>query len=137
MWLFWDLCLINYDYPSDATIKVRLAGSEDFFEVELVDIGDSYNSLVTCFAEELDVKSETVAKIRKLPNILIRKDRDVKRIKNGSEFEVELNPESWDFSWDPEEYMGIQKAVLKIKRTAVLVDNETDVSISKHVTLGN
>ncbi|XP_063676947.1 ankyrin repeat domain-containing protein 40-like [Bolinopsis microptera] len=84
----------NSSPSADATIKVRLAGSEDFFEVELVDIGDSYNSLVTCFAEELDIKSETVAKIRKLPNILIRKDRDVKRIKHGSEFEVELNPES-------------------------------------------
>ena len=79
---------------SDATIKVRLAGSEDFFEVELSDIGDTYNSLVKCLAEELDVKSETVTKIRKLPNILIRKDRDVKRIKSGSEFEVELHTES-------------------------------------------
>ena len=79
---------------SDATIKVRLAGSEDFFEVELSDIGDTYNSLVKCLAEELDVKSETVTKIRKLPNILIRKDRDVKRIKSGSEFEVELNTEN-------------------------------------------
>lgn len=71
-----------------------MAGSEDFFEVELCDIGDTYNSLVKCFAEELDVKAETVSKIRKLPNILIRKDRDVKRIKSGSEFEVEFNTEN-------------------------------------------
>ena len=42
--------------PADATIKVRVAGSEDFFEVELADIGESYNSMVQCFAEELDVE---------------------------------------------------------------------------------
>ncbi|KAL5264890.1 hypothetical protein ACHWQZ_G005841 [Mnemiopsis leidyi] len=84
----------NSSPSADATIKVRLAGSEDFFEVELSDIGDTYASLVKCLAEELDVKSETVSKIRKLPNILIRKDRDVKRIKSGSEFEVELNAEN-------------------------------------------
>lgn len=71
-------------------------GSDDFFEVELSDIGETYNSLVKCFADELDVSTEKVAKVRKLPNILIRKDRDVKRVKNGSEFEVELlDSETW------------------------------------------
>ena len=79
---------------SDATIKVRLMGSEDFFEVELADVGESYTTLITCFAEELDIDVGKISKVRKLPNILIRKDRDVKRVKNGSEFEVELVKES-------------------------------------------
>jgi len=75
---------------ADATLKVRQAGTTDFFEVDLCEIGETYSSLVKCFADELELDEEKVCKVRKLPNILIRKDRDVKRIKADTEFEVEL-----------------------------------------------
>ena len=77
--------------PIDPTIKVRLQGEEDFCEVELEAIGDTYKSLCQCFAEELDLEDESlIRKVRKLPNVLVRKDRDVTRIKPGNEFEVEI-----------------------------------------------
>ena len=45
---------------ADATLKVRLSGTTDFFEVDLCEIGESYTSLVKCFAEELELDEEKV-----------------------------------------------------------------------------
>lgn len=36
------------------------------------------------------MEASLIAKIRKLPNILVRKDRDVQRLKEGQELEVVL-----------------------------------------------
>ena len=50
----------------------------------------TYQALLAACCEELEVGVSDVAKIRKLPNILIRKDRDVQRMKEGQELEVVL-----------------------------------------------
>ena len=53
----------------------------------------TYQALLAVCCEELEVGSGDVAKIRKLPNVLVRKDRDVQRMREGQELEVVLKTE--------------------------------------------
>lgn len=72
-------------------IKVRIAGVNDFIEVELNDIGTTFISLLDCFAEEFGLDSEDIMMVRKLPDVWIRPcEKDVKRIAAKQEFEIEL-----------------------------------------------
>lgn len=50
----------------------------------------TYEALLKACAEEIEVEISQVAKIRKLPNVLVRRDRDVQRLKEGQELEVVL-----------------------------------------------
>eukprot|EP00127_Corallochytrium_limacisporum_P004680 Clim_evm34s172 gene=Clim_evmTU34s172 len=71
-------------------LKVRLGNCEDddFFEME---VGErTYHGLVTACSEELEIQPSTVWRIRKLPNVIIRKDRDVERLQENQEVEVIL-----------------------------------------------
>lgn len=74
-------------------IKVRISGSgeADFYEVELPSL--SYDALLKACAEEVEVDVSDIAKVRKLPNILVRRDRDVQRLKEGQELELVLKEE--------------------------------------------
>ena len=73
-----------------------MAGSSDsdFVEVELCSL--SYQVLLRACCEELEVQPSDVLKIRKLPNVWVRKDRDVGRMREGQELEVvvKLQPAS-------------------------------------------
>lgn len=71
-------------------VKLRVYGSEesDFIEVEVKSL--SYQGLLLTCAEELEIDVSRITKIRKLPDIIVRKDRDVKRMSNGQELEVVL-----------------------------------------------
>ena len=75
---------------SSLQVKVRVCGSGecDFVEVEVGAL--TYPALVAACCEELELTTTDVAKIRKLPNVLVRKDRDVQRMKDGQELEVVL-----------------------------------------------
>ena len=75
---------------SPLLVKVRVSGSgeSDFVEVELAT--PTYHTLVSACCEELEVSLSEVAKIRKLPNVLVRKDRDVQRMTNHQELELVL-----------------------------------------------
>lgn len=64
------------------------SGESDFYEVELPSL--SYEALLRACAEEIEVELSQVVKIRKLPNVLVRRDRDVQRLKEGQELEVVL-----------------------------------------------
>lgn len=81
---------------SSMIIRARVAGGDtsvvsDFVEVEVPSL--SYSSLLECCCEELEVPPEGVARIRKLPNVWIRKDKDVQRLTEGQELEVVLKTE--------------------------------------------
>ena len=81
---------------SSIIIRARVAGGDtsvvsDFVEVEVPSL--SYSSLLECCCEELEVPPEGVARIRKLPNVWIRKDKDVQRLTEGQELEVILKTE--------------------------------------------
>ena len=70
-------------------LRVFQSGETDFYETEIS--GQlTYENLLKSCAEELEVQVSQVAKIRKLPNILIRRDRDVLRLQEGQELEVVL-----------------------------------------------
>ena len=72
-------------------VKVRISesGDEDFVEVEVPSL--TYQSLLNAVCDELEIALSDVAKIRKLPNILVRKDKDVQRLREGQELEVILS----------------------------------------------
>ncbi len=81
---------VNDSATQTVTFKVRVKEKgEDFVEVEVPSL--SYQSLLTSVCEELELSPSDVAKIRKLPNILVRKDKDVLRLREGQELEVVLN----------------------------------------------
>lgn len=69
-------------------LRVNGSGEADFYEVELPSL--TYEALLKVCAEEIEVEVLQIAKIRKLPNILVRRDRDVQRLKEGQELEVVL-----------------------------------------------
>ena len=71
-------------------VKARLAdsGECDFVEVEVEAM--SFQALLRACCEELEVSVMEVSKIRKLPNVIVRKDRDVQRMRTGQELELVL-----------------------------------------------
>ena len=77
-------------FPVPLTVKVRVADSDetDFVEVELE--STSYINLVKTSCEELGVAIGDIAKVRKLPNVLVRKDKDIARMTEGQEIELVL-----------------------------------------------
>ncbi|XP_067859905.1 ankyrin repeat domain-containing protein 40 [Heptranchias perlo] len=79
----------------ELVLKVRIQNpavhDNDFIEVEL-DRGElTYRTLLTVSCQELDVKPEQVERIRKLPNTLLRKDKEVMRLQNFQELELVLH----------------------------------------------
>ena len=64
---------------------------DDFVEVEVS--SPTYQALLRACCEELEIGISDVLKLRKLPNVWVRKDRDVQRIRPGQELEVVLRTE--------------------------------------------
>ena len=77
--------------PVAILVKCRIADSieEDFVEVEVPSL--TYMALLQACCDELEVGSNAVAKIRKLPNTLVRKDKDVMRLNTLQELELVLH----------------------------------------------
>lgn len=71
-------------------IKCRIAGGEDndFIEVEVAP-PTFFNLLHSC-CEELQINDDSVYKLRKLPNVVIRNDKDVGRLVPYQEIELVL-----------------------------------------------
>ncbi len=84
---------VNDSRKPGVTFKVRVAERDiDFVEVELS--SPTYQSLLAGICDEFELTPSDVAKIRKLPNVLVRKDKDVQRLKEGQELEIILNSNS-------------------------------------------
>ena len=79
------------------TIKIRVHKQEDFVEID-IDRNLSFEKFKQICIDELEIENEDlpIVKIRKLPNVLIRKTQDIKRLKNDQEIEFLL---SWMFSF--------------------------------------
>ena len=71
-------------------VKCRIAGHEDldFIEVEVAPV--TFSNLLHCCCEELQINSDYVYKLRKLPNTVIRSDKDVLRLVPNQEIEIVL-----------------------------------------------
>ncbi|KAI4822401.1 hypothetical protein KUCAC02_007952 [Chaenocephalus aceratus] len=78
----------------ELVLKVRIQNpntrENDFIEVELDRQELTYRSLLRVCCRELDIGMEHVEKIRKLPNTMLRKDKDVARLQDFQELEVVL-----------------------------------------------
>lgn len=78
----------------ELVLKVRIqnpnARENDFIEVELDRQELTYRSLLRVCCRELDISADQVEKIRKLPNTMLRKDKDVARLQDFQELEVVL-----------------------------------------------
>lgn len=77
---------------TELVLKVRIANApeRDFIEIEILRDNLSLQALVNLMCEELSVDKRLVHKIRKLPNTIIRKDKDVKRLVDFQELEMVL-----------------------------------------------
>lgn len=76
----------------DLVLKVKIHGSTDpdFIEIEIPKWKLTYNNLLKICCEELEVMDCQVERIRKLPNTRLRKDSDVKRLKEFQALELVL-----------------------------------------------
>ncbi|XP_067122454.1 ankyrin repeat domain-containing protein 40-like [Centruroides vittatus] len=76
----------------ELVLKVRLANSQDpdFIEIEIPRDQLTYNYLLQVCCIELNIDKEQVSRIRKLPNTVLRKDKDIQRLNNFQELEVVL-----------------------------------------------
>ena len=76
----------------DLVLKLRIAESveKDFIEVELDEKHLNFDSLVNLCITDLNIEREQLDKIRKLPNTIVRNDKDVRRLKQFQEIEVVL-----------------------------------------------
>ena len=79
---------MDTDDPLVLKIRVQNSQETDFLEIELPT--PSYRGLLEACAAELEVDVSDVEKIRKLPNVLVCKDRHVQRLTSGQELEVLL-----------------------------------------------
>ncbi|KAL0279495.1 UNVERIFIED_CONTAM: hypothetical protein PYX00_001038 [Menopon gallinae] len=69
-------------------LKVKLAGDDDFIEIELGKSELTMEKLIEVCCEELTIHKEQLIKVRKLPNTIVRKDADVQRLNDYQELEI-------------------------------------------------
>ncbi|OCT63049.1 ankyrin repeat domain-containing protein 40 [Xenopus laevis] len=88
-------------FPSnmkELVLKVRIQsaapGDNDFIEVEMDRQELTYRELLRVCCMELKVSPENVEKIRKLPNTMLRMDKDVARLQDFQELELVLRNNS-------------------------------------------
>nr|XP_023027255.1 ankyrin repeat domain-containing protein 40-like [Leptinotarsa decemlineata]XP_023027256.1 ankyrin repeat domain-containing protein 40-like [Leptinotarsa decemlineata]XP_023027257.1 ankyrin repeat domain-containing protein 40-like [Leptinotarsa decemlineata] len=76
----------------DLVLKVRIHGSSDpdFIEVEIPRWKLTFGSLLKICCAELDIPENQVERIRKLPDTRLRRDSDVKRLKDNQALEIVL-----------------------------------------------
>lgn len=84
-------------FPSnmkELVLKVRIQssapGDNDFIEVEMDREALTYRELLRVCCYELGVSPDNVERIRKLPNTMLRKDKDVARLQDFQELELVL-----------------------------------------------
>ncbi|GAB6020461.1 hypothetical protein CHUAL_003152 [Chamberlinius hualienensis] len=84
--------LAAHGQDDELVLKIRVAnGSDpDFIEVELPMTELTYSRLLRLCCQELQVDPSQVIKLRKLPDTILRKDKDVSRLRNFQEIELVL-----------------------------------------------
>lgn len=77
---------------NEMVLKARVANVEekDYVEIELDRSSLTFDALLNLMCHELCIDKRLVHKIRKLPDTIIRKDKDVKRLVDFQEMELVL-----------------------------------------------
>uniref|UniRef100_A0A8D0EFE6 Ankyrin repeat domain 40 n=1 Tax=Salvator merianae TaxID=96440 RepID=A0A8D0EFE6_SALMN len=90
-----------FNNMQELVLKVRVQNrtlkENDFIEIELDRQELTYKELLRVSCYELGVNPEHVEKIRKLPNTVLRKDKDVSRLQDFQELELVLAMSENDF----------------------------------------
>lgn len=83
----------------EIVLKLRIADSEekDFIEVDLNRSNLTFRNLEKVCCEELDIEAKNIKKIRKLPNTIVRNDKDMTRLLPYQELEVVLTGDKMFF----------------------------------------
>lgn len=76
----------------EVILKVRVGNAveKDFIEIDLPKDSLTYNGLVDLMCSELNVSKGIIQKVRKLPDTIVRRDKDVQRLQNYQELELVL-----------------------------------------------
>ncbi|KAK2169834.1 hypothetical protein NP493_1172g00013 [Ridgeia piscesae] len=81
--------------PTDdeLVLKVRVANATetDFIEIEMDKTLLTFEALIDTMCSQLDIDRQLVTKVRKLPNTIVRKDKDVRRLVDFQELELVLS----------------------------------------------
>lgn len=85
-------CILSYFFVSEVILKVRVGNAveKDFIEIDLPKDSLTYNGLVDLMCSELNVSKGIIQKVRKLPDTIVRRDKDVQRLQNYQELELVL-----------------------------------------------
>ena len=75
------------DQDNTIVVKVRNSGEPFFIEIELESSDLTILTFTKVLKEEFNLSEDTSLLITKLPNVLIRNDKDIKRLKTGQEIE--------------------------------------------------
>lgn len=77
---------------NELVLKVRVANSmeQDFIEIEIDLSRLTFEYVLSAMCRELNVNPAIVHKMRKLPNTIVRKDKDVRRFVDFQELELVL-----------------------------------------------
>uniref|UniRef100_A0A8C0TVJ2 ANKRD40 C-terminal like n=1 Tax=Canis lupus familiaris TaxID=9615 RepID=A0A8C0TVJ2_CANLF len=78
------------DVSEKPAVRIQSPRENDFIEVELNREELSYQNLLKISCCELGIEPEQVKTIRKLPNTLLRKDKDILRLRDFQEIELIL-----------------------------------------------
>ncbi len=73
-------------------MRIANLTDKDFIEIELPRDQLTFANLFGLICEELSVAKDVVYRLRKLPDTIVRKDKDVQRLPNFQEIEVVLTP---------------------------------------------
>ena len=71
-------------------VKARIRGQADFIELDLADLGQTFEELKFSLCNEFDIDKTDIVCIRKLPDVRITNDKDVRRIRAGRKLEIEI-----------------------------------------------
>ena len=107
--------------PDELVVKVRIEGhpDPDFIEVELPrGPGLDFQLLLDILSEELGVPKNLISKVRKRPDTILRKDRDLMRLRDFAELEIVVSQTSCVHSpanggrYDVPKYGGVEARIL-------------------------
>ncbi|XP_072380281.1 ankyrin repeat domain-containing protein 40-like [Diabrotica undecimpunctata] len=71
-------------------VKIFSSSDPDFIEIEIIKSNLTYANLLRVCCQELGILESQVERVRKLPNIRLRNDNDVKRLRSHHLLEVVL-----------------------------------------------
>ena len=82
-------------------MRVADTSQKDFIEIEIDRSRLTFQCVLSIICRELNVNPSHVTRLRKLPNTIVRKDKDVGRFVDFQELEVVLDNRNSGDSYSP------------------------------------